>query len=127
MVDKALCTLLQLASEIKSPEEHVFGFLIRASGGMDAIIRAYKLEQYDHKGLLSLLSSNSAKSFPILSVMVNEAKLLPRQKVDIQKVYGLDDGDLYNRNTITGAVISKAADQDQYDDETETGDDLLTE
>lgn len=93
-VDQGLCYLAQLSSKTSSPSASLFGYLVRATGGLDAIIRAYKLEQYDHKGLLELFKNNSSDSFPIIDVIIEEARKLPIEKVSLKEIYGLSDSDV---------------------------------
>lgn len=90
-VDDALCSLAHECIKTKDPEESLFGYLVRATGGLDAIIRAYKLEQYDHKGILELVKNNSSSSFPIIRVIIEEAAKLGHPNTDLLKVYGLRD------------------------------------
>lgn len=93
-VDQGLCHLARLCMKTKKPAASLFGYLVRATGGIDAIIRAYKLEQYDHKGLLELFKNDSSDSFPIIDVIIEEAKNLPDQSISLKEIYGLSDADV---------------------------------
>lgn len=104
--------LAQLSSKTKKPSNALFGYLTRASGGIDAIIHAMKLEQYDHTGLIELLSSNSGESFPILDVIIERALKMPIIPVSLQKIYGLADTEVgkENVNMASEEVIAEATD-----------------
>lgn len=109
-VDKALCYLAQSCAKTKNPGQSLFGFLVKASGGLEAIIRAYKLEQYDHKGLLELLASNSAESFPIIDVIIGESLKLPVVRVSLEKIYGLADVQDGSSRSISENVLNEMID-----------------
>lgn len=104
-VDKGLCYLAQSCAELKDPVNSLFEYLVRASGGLDSIIQAFKLEQYDHKGLLKLLSSNSGDSFPIIAVIIRESLKLPRLTVSLRDIYGISDSDLNTSDSATEEVL----------------------
>lgn len=106
-VDKALCKLCQYAAKTKNPEDSVFGYLVKASGGLDAIIHAMKLEQYDHKGLLQLFASNSSESFPIIAVMIKEALKLPVPEISLSRIYGLKDSEIGSENSVTENTLEE--------------------
>lgn len=104
-VDKGLCFLAQSCAELKDPVNSLFEYLVRASGGLDSIIQAFKLEQYDHKGLLELLSSDSGDSFPIITVIIGESLKLPRLTVSLKDIYGISDSDLNTSDSATEEVL----------------------
>lgn len=71
-----------------------------------------KLEQYDHTGLIDLLSSNSGESFPILDVIIERALKMPVVPVSLREIYGLADAEvgLTRANMASEEVIAEATD-----------------
>lgn len=96
-VDRALCMLCQIAAKTKRPEQYLFGFLVSCVGGINTVIRAFKLDQYDHKGLTQRFMSESSESFPIIAVMIRVAKELPEVKVSLTEIYGQSDSQVTGR------------------------------
>lgn len=100
-----------MSSRTKHPSDSLFGFLVRASGGLDAIIHAMKLEQYDHKGLLELLANDSSKSFPIIDVIIERSLKISVEPVSLRKYYGLSDSQVGNlENMANEKVIEEIMD-----------------
>lgn len=88
-IDDALCKLAKVALTAGNPESFLFNFLIKASGGKEAIVRALKLDQYDHTGTLAKLGEGDhGVTFPLIKLILDEAKLIRPKDVNIYDVYG---------------------------------------